>query len=67
MVEFSVQGMSCGHCVGAIKEAVRHVDPGAETNVDLARGIVSIASDADADRFRQTIEAAGYLIAPKTA
>lgn len=67
MVAFSVGGMSCGHCVRAIAEAVRQVDPGAESAVDLATGTVSIESGADVDQLRRAIEAAGYSATSKIA
>ncbi|NNM77778.1 heavy-metal-associated domain-containing protein [Sphingomonas sp. ID1715] len=67
MVEFSVQGMSCGHCVRTIAEAVRRVDPGAETRVDLSAGAVSIDSGVDASQLRQAIEGAGYSVTAKIA
>lgn len=60
MVAFNVQGMSCGHCVRAISEAVRQVDPHADTTVELAAGTVSIESGADVSLLRQAVEAAGY-------
>ncbi len=60
MVAFNVQGMSCGHCVRAISEAVHQVDPQADTTVDLAAGTVLIESGADVSLLRRAIEAAGY-------
>ena len=36
MQVFSVQGMSCGHCVKAITNAVQAKDPAASVRVDLA-------------------------------
>jgi copper chaperone len=35
MLEFDVQAMSCGHCVGAITRAVKALDPQAEVACDL--------------------------------
>src|SRR4051812_2696346 len=39
---FQVQGMSCGHCVQAVTDAVKAVDPKAEVKVDLASGKVDV-------------------------
>ena len=41
---FQVQGMTCGHCVRAVTEAVKSVDPQAEVKVDLATGKVDYVS-----------------------
>jgi copper chaperone len=49
---FQVQGMSCGHCVGAVTQAVKTVDPQAEVKVDLASGKVEVQSQQDARRDR---------------
>lgn len=57
---FTVRGMSCQHCVAAIKAAAREVDPAAEAAVDLAAGRVEIRSGADAKAMRGAIEGAGY-------
>jgi len=35
---FDVVGMTCGHCVRAVTEAVQHVDPTATVQVDLIAG-----------------------------
>ena len=36
MQVFNVQGMSCGHCVKAITQALQAKDPAASVRVDLA-------------------------------
>jgi copper chaperone len=36
MQVFSVEGMTCGHCVRAVTDAVRNQDPAASVNVNLA-------------------------------
>ena len=35
MIEFRVEGMTCGHCVSAVTRAVKAVDPEANVRVDL--------------------------------
>lgn len=62
MIEFHVQGMSCQHCVAAITRAVRDVDPGALTEVDLAGGRVRITSSADIETLKTAIDEAGYTV-----
>ena len=62
MVRFSVDKMSCGHCVRAITRAVQAVDPQAKVDVDLPSGTVSVESSAPVDRVRRAIEDAGYPV-----
>lgn len=60
---FEVQGMSCGHCVGAVTQAVKGVDPAAEVKVDLASGKVEVQSDQDRADLAKAIEEEGYQVA----
>lgn len=60
---FQVQGMSCGHCVGAVTQAVKSVDPAAEVKVDLASGKVEVRSDGERSAIASAIEAEGYKVA----
>lgn len=60
---FNVQGMSCGHCVSAVTQAVKSVDPGAEVKVDLASGKVDVQSDEDRAAIAKAIEEEGYTVA----
>ena len=54
-MEFEVPAISCGHCVKAITETVKSLDPGAQISVDLASKKVTLETSRD----RQTV-AAGY-------
>jgi copper chaperone len=60
---FQVQGMSCGHCVGAVTQAVKSVDPQAEVKVDLATGQVDVQSQQDHAAIAKAIEEEGYKVA----
>ena len=42
---FDVVGMSCGHCVRAVTEAVRDLDQAAVVQIDLPTGTVTVQSD----------------------
>jgi len=61
MISFSVNDMTCGHCVSSITKAVNAVDPGARVRIDLAAHRVEIepAASSAAD-LRDAIKAAGY-------
>jgi copper chaperone len=60
---FQVQGMSCGHCVGAVTNAVKAIDPQAQVKVDLASGKVEVQSQQDAAAITRAIEDEGYKVA----
>jgi copper chaperone len=60
---FNVQGMSCGHCVGAVTQAVKSVDPQAEVTVDLGSGKVEVRSQQDHAAIAKAIEEEGYKVA----
>jgi len=60
--QFTVLGMSCGHCVRAVTEAVKEVDPAAEVQVDLGHKSVVVQSAVDRGKLGGAITAAGYEI-----
>jgi copper chaperone len=61
---FQVQGMSCGHCVRAVTQAVKNVDPQAEVRVDLGSGRVEVQSMQDRAALAKAIGDEGYAVAP---
>jgi copper chaperone len=60
---FHVQGMTCGHCVNAVTQAVKSIDPKAEVQVDLASGKVQVESQQDHAAIARAIEEEGYKVA----
>ena len=64
MLRLNVDGMSCGHCVGAVTRAVQAVDPKAEVRVDLAAKTVEARTDAHRDALAKAITDAGYAVQP---
>ena len=60
---FQVQGMSCNHCVGAVTQAVKALDPRADVKIDLASGKVDVQSEQDRGAIVQAIEEEGYKVA----
>ncbi|MGA8137235.1 MULTISPECIES: heavy-metal-associated domain-containing protein [Pseudomonas] len=60
MQVFNVQGMSCGHCVRAITQAVQARDPAAEVRVDLATKEVGVSSRLSAEEVLSAISEEGY-------
>ncbi|TBU90946.1 heavy-metal-associated domain-containing protein [Phytopseudomonas dryadis] len=59
---FKVQGMTCGHCVRAITQALQAVDGEAQVQVDLAAGEVRVHSTRAADELIAAIASEGYLV-----
>jgi len=64
MQKFQVKGMSCGHCVRAITQAVQALDDKAEVQVDLPAGEVRVASELSAERLMEAIREEGFEVAP---
>lgn len=62
MLRLTVDGMSCGHCVRAVTEAVRSLDPAAEVKVDLPGRTVSARTGLDAETVARAIREAGYAV-----
>jgi copper chaperone len=59
---FNVQGMSCGHCVKAITNAVQAKDPAASVRVDLAAKEVGVESSLSAEQVIEVISEEGYPV-----
>ncbi len=62
MTTFSVEGMSCGHCVSAVTRAVQQVDAAANVQVDLSKQTVAVTTGATTDAVKAAIEQAGYPV-----
>lgn len=60
MQTFNVQGMSCGHCVKAITQAVQARDPAADVQIDLSARTVQVQSALSVDAVVQAIKEEGY-------
>jgi copper chaperone len=61
---YTVTGMSCGHCVFSVTNAVTAIDGVTDVAVDLDRGRVAVTSSRpiDTDAVATAIEAAGYAV-----
>lgn len=64
MLELDVTGMTCGHCVRAVTQAIRTADPEADVQVDLAAKRVRIQGRGTADELIRVLGAAGYPARP---
>ena len=64
--EYTVRGMTCGHCAGAVTEEVTKIPGVTDVQVDVATGRVSVAADrpVSADAVTEAVEEAGYEVVP---
>ena len=65
MYQFSVEDMTCGHCVSRVTKAVKAVDSQAEVGISLRDKRVNVRSSAAQDVIAEAIQEAGYT--PKAA
>jgi copper ion binding protein len=62
--EFTVPGMTCGHCVAAVAEEVAKVAGVTAVDVDLGSGRVTVTSDQPVDdaAVAAAVDEAGYSV-----
>jgi len=60
---YTVEGMTCAHCVAAVTEEVSRI-PGAEhVEVDLDSGRLAVSGETiETDEVRAAVEEAGYSL-----
>ncbi|MCF6473114.1 heavy-metal-associated domain-containing protein [Nonomuraea sp. MG754425] len=65
---FTVNGMTCGHCVSSVKEEVAEVAGVTNVEVDLATGLLTVNSEGPLDRAKiaAAVEEAGYEMADRS-
>jgi copper chaperone len=63
---YQVTGMTCGHCVSAVKQEVGRLAGVTGVDVDLASGLVTVTSGSELteDDVRAAVDEAGYEIVP---
>lgn len=60
MIEFELKDMTCGHCVGVVRQTVKAIDDEARIDIDLAAHTIRIDSDEDRQVFARALTEAGY-------
>lgn len=62
----TVQGMTCGHCVAAVRQEVGQIPGVTGVDVDLPTGAVTIASEGELDPsvVVAAVDEAGYEVVP---
>jgi copper chaperone len=62
--EYTVQGMTCAHCVLSVREEVHEVAGVDKVDVDLASGRMTVTGEGFADdAIRAAVAEAGYEVA----
>lgn len=62
MLEVNVSGMSCGHCVKAVTQAVQELNSEAVVDIDLNSGKVNITGVSDMAAVSHAIEETGFEV-----
>lgn len=62
---FTVDGMTCGHCVASVTVELSRLAGVTGVEVDLTTGRVELSSDADVDAadIARAVDEAGYAVA----
>jgi copper chaperone len=63
---YQVTGMTCGHCVSAVKQELGRLAGVTGVDIDLASGLVTVTSGSELteDDVRAAVDEAGYEIVP---
>ena len=59
-MQYSVKGMTCGHCEAAVTRAIHSIDPAAKVSTDRSANRVSVESGADPAALQRAIVSEGY-------
>lgn len=61
---YRVEGMTCGHCVSAVREEISVLDGVSDVDVNLETGAVVVTSNADLDpqAVADAVDEAGYVL-----
>lgn len=62
---YTVTGMTCQHCVGAVTGEVSQIPGVTDVQIDLSTGQVTVTSDEpiEVDAIRASVDEAGYELA----
>jgi copper chaperone CopZ len=66
MIEFEVEGMSCGGCVKSVTKAIQSADPAAKVEVDLPTKKVKVETHLRHEVVTEAIIDAGYEVSAWT-
>lgn len=55
-----IDGMSCGHCVGHVKEALESIEGIGSVEVNLSEKTAYVQGNVTEEKVKEVIEDAGY-------
>jgi copper chaperone len=64
MTELKIDGMTCGHCVAAVKTALEKVPGVTAAQVELASGRARVEGEPALDALLAAVQDEGYQAAP---
>ena len=60
-INFRIQGMSCGHCVASVKQAIQSVQGVDSVTVDLESGSAKVQGEAAiVEEIKKAVQEQGY-------
>ncbi len=62
MIKLAIDGMSCGHCTGAVEKALLATEGVTSVKVSLEPGQALIEGDVDAERLISVVAEEGYEV-----
>jgi copper ion binding protein len=64
--DYTVRGMTCGHCAGSVTAEITKIPGVTGVQVDVATGRVSVESDQPvaAEAVAEAVDEAGYEVVP---
>jgi copper chaperone len=62
MIKLAIDGMSCGHCTGAVEKALLAMEGVTSVKVSLEPGQALIEGDVDAERLISAVAEEGYEV-----
>lgn len=60
MKTYHVKGMTCGHCVKSVKQAVEALPDVESATIDLKTGTLQVKGNVHESELRKAIDEAGY-------
>ena len=61
--QFTVTGMTCGHCEAAVTRAIKQLDGGAQVRIDREAKLVEVDSAQPREALAAAIREEGYTVA----
>ena len=61
--QFTVTGMTCGHCEASVQRAIKQLDSAAQVQIDRATNLVKVDSAQPREAIAAAIREEGYQVA----